>query len=462
MSQRHLDSKELRRLAAGDLSQQETTRVSLHLLVCPQCRKALGEIATEAAELLKLLLRDLLEEPVGDAMGAAVTGLSRRGAETSADAGPRSASPTTPAASSTVADLLGELRELPAPRRLERIREDPRFHSVRLVEALLEEAESSLSQDPLVSEDLSHCALEVMRSVGSEIEDRPEAYDLRAQAWIHIANAQRIRSDWACAHNAFETAETLLGQGRRDPLLRAELLYRKSILLREQRRFEESEKVIDQAIAIYRWAGNDRGLCRCLIIKARIFEYRDDPERSIPLLGEAADLVSEEDDAYLLPGIWQNLALCLVKAGEPEEARELLPAIHKRCSELGPHYQIRIRWLEALIARDLGEHDEAERILRQVREKFIHDGIGIDAALASLDLASMLLEQGRTSETRQLAEEMLPIFDSLDIRREAFASLILFQQAALREEATVQMVQEIAACLRRASAQPALRYENPS
>jgi hypothetical protein len=57
---------------------------------------------------------------------------------------------------------------------------------------------------------------------------------------------------------------------------------------------------------------------------------------------------------------------------------------------------------------------------------------------------------------------MLPIFDSLDIRREAFASLILFQQAALREEATVQMVQEIAACLRKASAQPALRYEKPS
>lgn len=462
MSQRHLDSNELQRLAAGDLSQRETARVSLHLLACSDCRKALGEVATEAADLLKLLLRDLLESDSEAAARAAAPSPGAGFSSQDEEGGNGDPRRSSPASHPSISDLLGEIRRLQGPRRLEQIRQDSRFHRLGLAKALLEEAEHLLRQDPLASEDFSHCALEVMRGLGSEIEDQPETFDLQAQAWMHIGNAQRIRYNWTRAHSAFETAETLLGRGRRDPLLRADLLHRKSILLREQRRFEESEKVIDQAIAIYRWASDDRGICRCLIIKARIFEFQEDPERAIPLLAEAADLVVAEDEAHLLPGIWQNLALCLLKAGEPEEARELLPAIHKRCSELGPHYLIRIRWLEGLIARDLGEHDEAEKILRQVREKFIRDEISADAALVSLDLASMLLEQGRTSETRRLAEEMLPIFDSLDIRREVFASLILFQQAALREEATVQMVRDIAACLRKASTQPALRYETPS
>ena len=45
-----------------------------------------------------------------------------------------------------------------------------------------------------------------------------------------------------------------------------------------------------------------------------------------------------------------------------------------------------------------------------------------DVALASMDLAVVYLRQGRTDEIKRLAVEMLTIFRSLHIHREAIAS----------------------------------------
>jgi hypothetical protein len=54
---------------------------------------------------------------------------------------------------------------------------------------------------------------------------------------------------------------------------------------------------------------------------------------------------------------------------------------------------------------------------------------------------------------------MLPIFRSLEVHREAMAALIVFQQAAEEERATLGLVEEIAAYLRRAARDPGLPFE---
>jgi hypothetical protein len=55
-----------------------------------------------------------------------------------------------------------------------------------------------------------------------------------------------------------------------------------------------------------------------------------------------------------------------------------------------------------------------------------------DAALVSLHLATLLLEQGRNAEVRKLAEQMLWIFQDKKIHREALASLTIFCEASRR------------------------------
>ncbi len=86
----------------------------------------------------------------------------------------------------------------------------------------------------------------------------------------------------------------------------------------------------------------------------------------------------------------------------------------------------------------MGHRDEAIASLRQVQADFVVHRLPADSALATLELAVLLLEDGRTGEVRELSVEMLPIFASLHFGEEALAALRLFWEAAEQERATAE------------------------
>ena len=75
------------------------------------------------------------------------------------------------------------------------------------------------------------------------------------------------------------------------------------------------------------------------------------------------------------------------------------------------------------MAAGLERREEALPALEQVRRYFTTEQIAYDAALASLEVAVLYLEAGRTGEVRTLAEEMLWIFKAQGVHREALAAL---------------------------------------
>jgi hypothetical protein len=91
----------------------------------------------------------------------------------------------------------------------------------------------------------------------------------------------------------------------------------------------------------------------------------------------------------------------------------------------------------------------AEEEYRKVQRELLDLGPGLDVALVSLDLATLLLEQGRTEELKRLAAEILVMFESREVHREAVAALLLFQQACAEERITGELIRQIAAELRR-------------
>jgi hypothetical protein len=93
-----------------------------------------------------------------------------------------------------------------------------------------------------------------------------------------------------------------------------------------------------------------------------------------------------------------------------------------------------------------------------IRGLFLEEGNGYDAAMASLDLAHVYNQQGRTAELRQLAEELQLIFEAKDLHREARAALLLFQEAIRKERVTAKLIRELAAYLKRARLDPDLRF----
>ncbi|HET9226572.1 MAG TPA: hypothetical protein VFR31_07880, partial [Thermoanaerobaculia bacterium] len=119
----------------------------------------------------------------------------------------------------------------------------------------------------------------------------------------------------------------------------------------------------------------------------------------------------------------------------------------------------RVLWVEAKVAAALGDLREARKRFEQVRRAFVKPELGYDYALVSLELSTVLLRQGETARVRSLTDEMLSLFRSQNVHREALAALQVFCAAVKRDGATVELVRRVVRYLYRAKGDPELKFE---
>lgn len=341
--------------------------------------------------------------------------------------------------------LLTGLLAAPAEGRTLLIRNSRRFQSWALADLLLRQSRAAWNDDPFRAEELATLALQVAESLDTSRGREPVVHDLTARAWSYIANARRIASQPQRAEEAFRQAEKLLAQGTGDPLEQARLLDLQASLHRDQRRLEEATHCLDQALAAYRRAGEEGLASRALIKKTIIWREDGHPGRGIPLLQRLAQQIDGERDPNLLLSIQHNLVMALNESGRSEEAQVLLPTVRKLALQLGTRLDLlRLRWLDGLVAANLGQDTRAEWSLRAARDGYLRLGLTSDVAIISLDLAAFYLRRGRTQETRRLAAEIVPLFQAQEVHREALAAMLLFAEAAERETLTLRSLGEIA------------------
>jgi tetratricopeptide (TPR) repeat protein len=450
----HLNLEVLERFAAADLDQEGMIDAGRHLSSCAPCRSRLrGEVSGGIAVLERLARKGWPEEEPADfdrvferLQTKALERIQK--VEEEREIAPRLAQ-----------QLSG--RTIAEQRRM--IQGDPRFHSAALVDLLLERCAVANREAPAQAEETARLALAITDFMRPGACGKALANDLRARAWAYICNARRILFDFRSAESAMAKAESLLEEGSGDPLERARVLDLKASLLRSQRRFDFALATIDQVISIYRRIHERHRQGRALISKAMILGYAGEQEKGISLFFQALDLVDQAKEPHLVLAALHNLLVDLTDLGRFTEARALLPDVKRRLEEVGVHSdRTRVCWTEARLEAEFGHKVEAEAKLRWVRQEFIADGLGYNAALASLDLAKIFLEQGRMSETRQLALEMHEIFASRDIQRETLVALVFFQQAAEQENATVLLVEQVTQYLRRSPGNLSLRFETPA
>lgn len=355
--------------------------------------------------------------------------------------------------------LVAELARHPLARQKWLVRNQRRFQSHGLAEDLLDRSREQWHENPELAEGLAELGLEVVEQIDEEACGVARVNDLKARAWAYVANARRIRSDLRSVEGAFRAADFYLESGSGDPLERAAILSLKAAFRRDQRRFDEAVEVLREAADIYREAGEPQQEVLILVQQATVLQASDRQAEALEVLQQAIDDLDEERDARLYFYAHHNLAHCLKDMGLNDQAQDLLPRVWELARRLGGRNDLlRVEWLEGLVLAEAGQFDEAERMLRRVRDSFVEQGIGYDAARVSLDLAQLYLRTGRTAEAKKLGGELLPIFESRDVHREALATLLIFQQALLQETATVAAVKEIAEFFERARGNPAARY----
>lgn len=356
--------------------------------------------------------------------------------------------------------LFVELMEEPADRRGSLVERDPRFRTWGLVELLVERSREMCTRVPARAEEMARLALKVLDHLDAGRYRAGLIEDLRARAWAHLGNALRVASDLQGAEQAFTTARGHLDRGTGDPIERAVFLDLLASLRRGQRQFQEAETSLRQALSIFRRAGDRLRAGRSLVKLSTVLNYAGRTEESIPVLREALELIDPEEDPRLLLCAWHNLIFVHADAGRFEEAWEMyLQARPLYRSFPDSWAQNRRKWARAKILRGLGRPTSAELLFRSARDGFVTEGIPYDTALVSLELATLYAEQGRTADLKRLCEEMVAIFASRHIHREALAALAFLRQAAEAERATLEVVTRVAEYLRRAEHDPALRFE---
>jgi tetratricopeptide (TPR) repeat protein len=310
-------------------------------------------------------------------------------------------------------------------------------------------ASSSGRWHPARALDLSKLSIEITARLDPAAYGESRIHDLGARAWAGLGNAQRIRGHFREAEDSFARSERLLRRGTGDPLEKANVLLLKASLRGNQQRFREAFRLLDRVLAIGRKCGDPQLCGKALVMRGFFLSVANDPEAAIRHLTEGVRKVDPATDARLLVAAQHNLILVLAESGRYDEAMRLLESARPLYHQVGDQMSLlRLRWLEGKIGIALGQFAEAEELLRGVRIELIERELGFDVALLSLDLANIYTRQGRSAEMRRLAEEMLPIFKSRDIHREALAALLVFQKAAEMERVTLGLIREVSSYLK--------------
>jgi tetratricopeptide (TPR) repeat protein len=359
--------------------------------------------------------------------------------------------------------LVAELMGHPPERQVLIVQNSARFHTWGVYSRLLDLSWAENLQSHGTAEHLARLALLLADQLDASFYRAEAIEDLRARAWAYIGNVRRQRSDLTGADEALKTAAEHLHRGTGDPIEKALVLDIKASLKRTQRKFGRAMSLLKRAHTIFLAAGDRHRAGRALINMATIFHDAGSPEQGIPVLYQALDLIDPQQEPRLLICVWHNLIDDLAEAGRAMEARRLFRearTLYRRFPEAVT--QNRRTWVAGKIARGLGQDQEAETLFLEARESFLQEGLPYEMALVSLDLAALYTRHGRTEEVKRLAAEIVSVFSSRQVHREALAALAFWKQAVetetARRERISEVVADVASFLKRAQYDPELRF----
>lgn len=346
-----------------------------------------------------------------------------------------------------------EFQKLPEKDQLDVVRVSKAHQSWALVELACEDSINEISRDLELAASRARVALAIAEKVQG-----PKAWcnRLKGFAAAHLPNVERVAGNHEAADSGLQAARRLWEAGS-DPLNLLDpgrLLDLEASLRRAQRRLDEALAKLEDAMAV--------GRCqeRYLIKQGSILEAMGRYEEAVEALLKAKPLVEQKGDARLLYMQRFNLAVVYTHTGRYSEASALVQLVRDAATERGDVHEVnRVVWLRGRIAAGLGETDLALSLLDKARRKFESLGMDFDVALALLEIAALLLRENRTGEVKLLAADLVTIFGSRKIHREALAALRLFHEAVKQERATANLAKSVLSYLFLARHDENLRFE---
>ncbi len=335
------------------------------------------------------------------------------------------------------------------------VRERLRFSSPGLFHLLRNKSRSEGRENREYGIHLAELAMDCLRvteELSGEIFPK-----LRCQGWMWVGNARRLAFDFDGAEKALSIAQGYLSGIHHEPFIVGEFYALKAALRRFQRRLDEALELHDNALPLFRSAGDPRRLVEALLERGNIHEQADEPRLSIRYLREAIEYTDELEDSRLKFAVYYNLASVFVKVGNCRAAASLLPAVRRFAQGQGEDNHV--RWLEGSVHVGLGNLELGEDMLVKANRGFQEAGSVGYAALVDLDLALLYSAQGKKSEAQRLSAKTIPIFESLKNHEAARAALAVLNSRQTQREATAVVILEIRKLLNFLRLDPMIKFD---
>lgn len=451
----HLGDTDLARIVAGFCTSREAGEAVLHVAVCANChRRLLQRQPGQGRRFLVSWLEDF----------AASKGLEVEEAATRLPEFFSVLREEDVQEGRETLTLIRDLRGLSEAHQRLLVANSARFHTLGFLEQSLAEARDHWHSSP--AEAVRWASLAVTVSERAEpslvkVYGPAVCADAKARAWAYLGNGYRIGGKLTTAVQALAKGVRLLSDRGRASEVRAEVLALQSSLRRDERRFQEATLAAFEAAALYEKLGRRETAVLTALVGALALAESGDVDQARRKLQRLLTRLPGRSRGgrthfYLL----QNLAHTLILADRPEEAAALLPEVRELSLQLvdEPLTHTRTGWLEGRVQAQLGQPRLAEATFRNVQRVFLAAGSPYDAALVSLDLAALLIEEGQSRQAAELARDLVPIFRSRGVHREAMAAGMLVARSLSEETATVDFVQRVATYLRQARVDPRYRF----
>lgn len=326
-----------------------------------------------------------------------------------------------------------------------------RVDSLGVCEALLARSWAVRFDNPQQMCHLASVAANVAEELDPEVYGEREVADLQARAWGELANASRVSDQLLEAEKAFGKAFDFLAKGTGDPRLKARLLDLQASLWGVQRHFRLALGALDVVANLYRELGEEHLAGRTLIKKAAYTFYDGDAEEALRLNAKGLAAIDREREPGLVTLAVKNDLAYLVELGRFAEANRLLFDNRARFVEIGRVVALRVRWIEGRINYGRKRWASAEAAFREVAHGFeqADTDMSFHRALAGLELAATLMQQGRISEAEVEVIASHAVFSALQIHREAMGAVIILVEAFRTREISADLIEGTARYIRR-------------
>lgn len=268
------------------------------------------------------------------------------------------------------------------------------------------------------------------------------------------ANLQRIRGQALRSLYSARKAERIL---RPFPLLEIEIgniLLLQAHIQHDRKRAPEAFRLLESARQIFRQHRDVRHYLFTQILEGVMRFERHEYSEAVAIFEDSLVAARDADEPESVARVHNNLGHTLLKLEPAHLTRAVthLTVALGRFDELGMAVE-RDRALWGL-ARTMPDVDVAVVQLTRVRDEFLEQSLAVEAALAGVDLITLLLLAKQPDRVTEAVREQVRLFTELRLPDNVLAAFTFLQQALSTRRLTPELLHHVWAYVRALRTEP--------